>query len=324
MTALNQPYNASIIGAGSWGRALAHSLSNNEKKVLIYARDKKKSKDSLSGSNISITDEITEVFSLNKPLIISTPVASLNDIGKLLKKHNFLLPILLTCKGIDPNSGLFPAEIISNYVDKDNLVILSGPSFASEVIQDKPTAVTIASPNKEARKIFTKLFHQKYFRIYESTDILGCQLGGAMKNILSVAVGISDGLSLGANARAALITRGIVEIKNVGKALRCDDQTISGLSGFGDLVLTANDNQSRNRRFGLEIASGTRVNEAEKKIGQVVEGINASIGLQILIKKHNLNLPICSKVFDIITGVIDPKTAVDELLVRVQKEEFDQ
>ena len=145
-----------------------------------------------------------------------------------------------------------------------------------------------------------------------------------MKNILSVAVGISDGLSLGANARAALITRGILEIKNVGKALRCDDQTISGLSGFGDLVLTANDNQSRNRRFGLEIAGGTRINEAEKKIGQVVEGINASIGLQILIKKHNLNLPICSKVFDIITGVIDPKTAVDELLVRVQKEEFDQ
>jgi len=121
-----------------------------------------------------------------------------------------------------------------------------------------------------------------------------------------------------------LITRGIQEIKSVGKALRCDDQTISGLSGFGDLVLTANDNQSRNRRFGLEIANGNKIKEAEKKIGQVVEGINASIGLQILIKKHNLNLPICSKVFDIITGIIDPKTAVDELLIRDQKEEFDQ
>ena len=324
MTALNLSYNTSIIGAGAWGRALAHTLSNNDKKVLIFARDKKKSKEEILESSVSITDNISEVISLNKPLIISTPVASLNDIGKLLKEHNFLLPILLTCKGIEPNSGLFPTEIISDYISKDNLAVLSGPSFASEVIQNKPTAVAIASPNKEVRKVFTELFHQKYFRIYESTDILGCQLGGAMKNILSVAVGISDGLSLGANARAALITRGIQEIKSVGKALRCDDQTISGLSGFGDLVLTANDNQSRNRRFGLEIANGNKIKEAEKKIGQVVEGINASIGLQILIKKHNLNLPICSKVFDIITGIIDPKTAVDQLLIRDQKEEFDQ
>ena len=323
MIASNQSYDASIIGAGSWGRALAHTLLNNNKKVLIFARDKKQGIKDLSESNISITDEISKIFALKKPIIISTPVASLNSIGELLKEHNFSLPILLTCKGIESHSGLFPTEIIGNYINKDSLVVLSGPSFASEVIQNKPTAVTIASPNKDARKIFTELFHQKYFRIYESTDILGCQLGGAMKNILSVAVGISDGLSLGANARAALITRGILEIKNVGKALSCDDQTISGLSGFGDLVLTANDNQSRNRRFGLEIANGTKIEEAEKKIGQVVEGINASIGLQILIKKHNLNLPICNKVFDIITGVIDPKTAVDELLIRVQKEEFD-
>ena len=265
MTALNLSYNTSIIGAGAWGRALAHTLSNNGKKVLIFARDKKKSEEELLESSVSITDNISEVISLNKPLIISTPVASLNDIGKLLKEHNFLLPILLTCKGIEPNSGLFPTEIISDYISKDNLAVLSGPSFASEVIQNKPTAVAIASPNKEVRKVFTELFHQKYFRIYESTDILGCQLGGAMKNILSVAVGISDGLSLGANARAALITRGIQEIKSVGKALRCDDQTISGLSGFGDLVLTANDNQSRNRRFGLEIANGNNIKEAEKK-----------------------------------------------------------
>ena len=152
--------------------------------------------------------------------------------------------------------------------------------------------------------------------------MLGCQIGGAMKNILSVAVGISDGLELGSNAKAALITWGIVEIKQVGGALNCNEKTISGLSGIGDLVLTANDNQSRNRRFGIEIARGISVEDAEAKIGQVVEGINASKGLQLLAKKYNLNLPICNKVFDIINGVIDPKSAVNDLLVREQKQEF--
>ena len=153
-------------------------------------------------------------------------------------------------------------------------------------------------------------------------DMLGCQIGGAMKNILSVAVGISDGLELGSNAKAALITRGMVEIKQVGEVLKCDEKTIAGLSGIGDLVLTANDNQSRNRRFGIEIASGISVEDAEAKIGQVVEGINASKGLHLLAKKYNLNLPICNKDFDIINGVIDPKSAVNDLLVREQKQEF--
>tara|TARA_B110000438_G_scaffold259497_1_gene268917 strand:- start:99 stop:602 length:504 start_codon:yes stop_codon:yes gene_type:complete len=166
------------------------------------------------------------------------------------------------------------------------------------------------------------MFHSKFFRVYASNDLIGCQLGGAMKNILSVAVGISDGLDLGANAKAALITRGILEIKNLGKILGCDVQTIYGLSGLGDLVLTANDDLSRNRSFGLEIAKGASVKEAEKKIGHIVEGIYASKGLNILIKKHSLNLPICSKVIDIVNEKISPKEAVNDLLIREQKKEF--
>ena len=152
--------------------------------------------------------------------------------------------------------------------------------------------------------------------------MIGCQLGGAIKNILAVAVGISDGLDLGSNAKAALISRGIFEMKILSDILGCRNETIYGLSGLGDLVLTANDNLSRNRRFGIEIAKGLSIKDAEKKIGHVVEGIFATKGLNILIKKYSLNLPICSKVIDIVNNKISPKEAVNDLLIREQKKEF--
>ena len=316
-------FDAVIIGAGSWGRAIAHSLLNNKKKVLIYSRNTEHKKYKYESNDITQTNDINDLFFGQIPTIIATPVNSLTEISELIKINNsYKGPILLACKGIDPKLGLFPTEILSKVVLSDKLAVLSGPSFATEVIENKPTAVTIAAYNNIILKSFTEMFHNKFFRVYASNDVIGCQLGGAMKNILSVAVGVSDGLGLGSNAKAALITRGILEIKILGKVLKCDDQTIYGLSGIGDLVLTANDDLSRNRRFGIEISKGSSIIEAEKKIGHVVEGIYASKGLNILIKKHSLNLPICSKVFDIINGKIEPKEAVNELLLREQKKEF--
>ena len=309
--------DAIIVGAGSWGKALAHTLLNNKKKIIIYSRNKEK-----NIQNITQTNNIDEVFQNKSPVIIATPVNSLKKIGNIIKKNNYEGPIILACKGIESETGLFPSQILSNFTSNSSLAVLSGPSFAAEVIKNKPTAVTIASTNNNVLKIFSEMFHSKFFRVYASNDIIGCQLGGAMKNILSVAVGISDGLGLGPNAKAALITRGILEIKILGDILNCDDQTIYGLSGLGDLVLTANDNLSRNKSFGLEIAKGLNVKEAEKKIGHIVEGIYASKGLNILIKKHSLNLPICSKVIDIINNKITPADAVNQLLVREQKKEF--
>lgn len=312
-------YDAKIIGAGSWGRALAHLLLQNKKNVLIYSRS---SEYKYNSENITQTHNIEDVFSDDEPIVIATPVNTLSYIGKLAQKNNFSGAVLLACKGIDSDSGLFPSEIISENVDIEKISILSGPSFAEEVIKNKPTAVTIASNNEQTLSIFSNLFRSKFFRVYLSNDLIGCQIGGAMKNILSVAVGISDGLGLGPNAKAALITRGILEIKILGETLQCSDKTIYGLSGLGDLVLTSNDNLSRNRRFGIEIAKGSSVMEAEKKIGQVVEGIYAAKGLNILIEKYALNLPICSKVFDIINGDTSPKDAVNDLLIRAQKREF--
>ncbi len=310
-----------IIGAGSWGRALAHKLLKNNKKILMYSRSPV-NEQHVNNENISHTNKVEKILASKAPCVIATPVKSLNEIGSKIKKEKFNEPIILTCKGIDSSSGKFPSQIFDKYTSSNNLAVLSGPSFASEVLDDKPTAVTIASKNKEVTKIFSKMFHNKFFRVYASEDIIGCQLGGAMKNILSVAVGISDGLGLGSNAKAALISRGIVEMRIIGEILNCDTDTIYGLSGLGDLVLTANDNLSRNRRLGIEIAKGSSIKDAEKKIGQVVEGIFASQGLDILIKKYALNLPISSKVFDIINEKVNPKDAVNDLLLREKKSEF--
>tara|TARA_B100000900_G_C20590442_1_gene721371 strand:- start:805 stop:1761 length:957 start_codon:yes stop_codon:yes gene_type:complete len=314
-------FDVTIIGAGSWGKALAHNLSNNNKKILIYSRNSK-IEDFEKDKNIVLTNEIKNIFENKVPNVIATPVNSLNEIGEIAKRNNFNEPIILTCKGIGSDSGKFPTQIIDQYCPNEKLAVLSGPSFSSEVLQNKPTAVTIASKNNTVLKIFTDMFHNKFFRVYASNDVIGCQLGGAMKNILSVAVGISDGLELGSNAKAALITRGILEIKAIGEIMGCDNETIYGLSGLGDLVLTANDNLSRNRRFGIEIARGSSIEEAQRKIGHIVEGIFASQGLNIIAKKNSLNLPICSKVFDIINGKTNPKNAVNDLLLREQKKEF--
>lgn len=311
----------SIIGAGSWGKALSHVLLNNNKKILIYSRNPNLECYE-NNSNVILTNDIKNIFTNKAPTVIATPVKSLNEIGSSMKKNNFKNPVILTCKGIDSLSGQFPTQIISQYIDHDNIAVLSGPSFSSEVLENKPTAITIASTNNNIFKIFSELFHSKIFRVYASDDIIGCQLGGAIKNILAVAVGISDGLDLGSNAKAALISRGIFEIKTLSDILGCRNETIYGLSGLGDLVLTANDNLSRNRRFGIEVANGLSIEDAEKKIGHVVEGIFASKGLNILIKKYSLNLPICSKVIDIINNKINPEEAVNDLLIREQKKEF--
>ena len=314
--------DVTIVGAGSWGRALAHTLLINKKKILMYSRNTKDKKYECKNINVLHTNEIQNVFNNNAPIVIATPVSSLKEIGSLINKYNYSGPIILACKGIDSALGLFPTQILSQSISENNLAVVSGPTFAAEVLKNKPTAVTIASKNTEILKLFTNMFHSKYFRVYASNDLIGCQLGGAMKNILSIAVGISDGLKLGANAKAAIISRGMIEIKALGEILECDENTIYGLSGLGDLVLTSNDDLSRNRRFGLAIAEGLSILEAEKKIGFVVEGIYASKGLNILMKKHSLNLPICNKVFDIINGKISADKAVSDLLTREQKKEF--
>ena len=319
-----QNLHANIYGAGSWSQAIAHVLVKNINQItVIYRNDNNFVK---SGENKKINfsnDLLSSINSNNDPLIVCSPVSSLKDLGENLKKIKFSRPVLLCCKGIESNTGKFPSEILEEFISLDQIAILTGPSFSDEVLNDKPTAVIISGQKAEVIELFTTMFHSINFRVYNSNDVIGCQLGGALKNILSIAVGIAEGLKLGANAKAALISRGILEMKYLGDKVQCDPLTIFGLSGLGDLVLTANDDLSRNRSFGIKIGEGLPIEDSANSIGKTIEGINASKGLSVLTRKYSLDLPICNKVFEIIQKKISPVEGVSQLLNRDQRNEID-
>jgi glycerol-3-phosphate dehydrogenase (NAD(P)+) len=194
--------------------------------------------------------------------------------------------------------------------------VLAGPSFASEVAKELPTAVTIATNNENFGKDLLKHFHSDTFRVYISTDVIGAQVGGVMKNILAVASGMSDGLGFGANARAGLITRGLAEMMRFGVALGARPETLQGLAGVGDVILSCTDNQSRNRRFGLELAAGNTIAQAQAKIGQIVEAVHNAAEICRIAKEKNIELPIAMQVDKIFKQEVTPRQAVQNLITR--------
>ncbi len=195
-------------------------------------------------------------------------------------------------------------------------VAVSGPSFAAEVALGLPTAVTVASPDAQAAQAWVGRLHGGSLRAYRSDDLIGVQVGGAVKNVLAIAAGIADGIGFGANARAALITRGLAEVQRLGLALGAQRDTFLGLSGLGDLLLTCTDNQSRNRRVGLALASGKTVQQAVDSLGQVAEGVVTARGVQRLAARLGVNMPICNAVYRVLHEQKDVREAVQELLAR--------
>ncbi|NVJ66397.1 MAG: NAD(P)-dependent glycerol-3-phosphate dehydrogenase, partial [Gammaproteobacteria bacterium] len=199
--------------------------------------------------------------------------------------------------------------------------ILSGPTFAKEMAMGMPTAITLASKNKKLRKSFANALHNERFRVYLSKDIVGVQIGGAVKNVIAIGAGIADGLGFGANARTALITRGLAEMMRLGKALGGKRKTFNGMAGMGDLVLTCTDNQSRNRRFGMALGQGKERSEIEAEIGQVVEGVRNAKEVKMLSERHGVEMPICEAIYQIIYQGVDPKLVAHQLLTRDLKTE---
>ena len=202
-----------------------------------------------------------------------------------------------------------------------NSAVLSGPSFAKEVAESLPTAVTLASSDIEYAKELASYFHSDSFRVYASDDVIGVELGGTVKNVLAIAAGIIDGLGFGANARAALVTRGLAEMMRLGVALKANPQTLMGLAGMGDLVLTCTDDQSRNRRLGLALAQGKTAQQYMDELGQAVEGFHAAQVVNDIAKDHNVDMPICNQVWNVLSEKIDLKTAIAQLLGREMKQE---
>jgi glycerol-3-phosphate dehydrogenase (NAD(P)+) len=226
------------------------------------------------------------------------------------------------CKGLEPGSGRFLHQSAQAVLGKQRaLAVVTGPSFALEVARALPTAVTVAGTEESYCSRIAQALHGGSFRAYTSDDIVGAELGGAVKNVLAVATGIADGMSLGNNARAALITRGLAEMMRLGRALGARDQTMTGLSGMGDLVLTSTGELSRNRRLGLALGAGKSVETAVNEIGQVVEGVSTSAEVWRLAQRHSVDMPISEQVYGIIHQGFDPNQCVRELLAREQKPE---
>lgn len=319
-----------ILGAGSWGTALAINLANNNHLVSLWARDNEQAmRMQLANENarylpgaifpegLTITSSFDECITNAEQIIIAVPSHAFSGILTKIKKP--IANLAWITKGIDPKTNKMLSEIVfSKWGRECNVAIISGPSFAKEVAIGLPTALVVASNDHTYAELLSNIIRSNNIRCYLSDDIQGVQICGAIKNVLAIACGISDGLNYGANARAAIITRGLAEMTRLGQHLGGDIKTFMGLAGVGDLLLTCTDNQSRNRRFGIQLGRGATEEEAKKSIGQVVEGYQNAMQIHNIAQKHKIDMPICTEVYAILKGEKTPFAAAQYLMSRPQ------
>ncbi|QOY52857.1 NAD(P)H-dependent glycerol-3-phosphate dehydrogenase [Candidatus Sulfurimonas baltica] len=289
-----------VIGAGKWGSALAFALSEKSD-VFITSRTPREVKNFVS---------LKEILKCEY-LIITVPA---QQIASWLE-DNFVFTnqkILVASKGIEATTGRFLNDIYANHIPESNIAFLSGPSFATEVMQSLPTALVINSKNEELSKEFSYLF-PSFIKIYTSTDVIGAEVAGAYKNVIAIAAGICEGLGLGKNAAAALISRGLVEMQRFGLHYGAKEDSFLGLSGAGDLFLTASSNMSRNFRVGLGLAKGRTQEDILQELGEVAEGIGTAYALHEISQLRNLYLPIAKEVYEMLEGK-NPKESLRDLL----------
>jgi glycerol-3-phosphate dehydrogenase (NAD(P)+) len=326
----------SVLGAGSWGTALAILAARNGCQTLLwghnpehvrrlqYDRENQRYLPHFAlPDNLSVTADLAEAAAFSSLLLISIPSHAFKETLLNLKPLvNEQVQIAWATKGFNATDGLLLHQIVEQvFSSQTPTAVLSGPTFAKEVAANLPTAMTIASADLEFAKQLAGLFSSSRFRSYTSTDIIGVQVGGAIKNVLAIAAGIADGLGFGANTRAALITRGLSEIIRLGTQLGGRQETFMGLAGLGDLILTCTDNQSRNRRFGLALGQGKDRLQATQEIGQEIEGVSAAKVAYQLAQKYQIDMPITEQTYKVLYENLDPRLAVQNLLMREQKTE---
>ena len=319
-----------VIGAGAWGTALAIQAAKAYP-VKLWARDsghisgmkKARSNPKYLGdftfpNHLELTASLDEAVLTSDVIISSVPTSAFAEVIQNIQSIDSAKPIIWTNKGLETNSSLFPHEIIHDHLINKDLAygVLSGPSFAAELVRDLPTAVTLATTNSDLSNSVAKIFHHGSMRVYLSDDIAGVTVGGSLKNIIAIASGISDGMGFGNNARAALITRGIAEITRFGKTLNASEETFIGLAGIGDLLLTCTGQYSRNREVGIRLAEGKSLDSILSSLGHVAEGVNACFELVKRIKDTNIDMPITCEVYRVLTNEISAKDAVKNLLSR--------
>lgn len=327
-----------ILGAGSWGTALALVLARNGHDVLLWDHRperaaqmavQRENRRYLPGvplpENLQVSGDLQLALQPERQLLVAVPSHAFR--GMLERMRPLLAPgrpLAWATKGLDAASGGFLHDVAADVLpDAGPFAVLSGPSFAGEVARGLPTAVVVASRDAAFAAAVAGDFHNESFRVYTSSDIVGVELGGSVKNVLAIATGIADGMGLGANARAALVTRGLAELVRLGAALNADPQTLMGLSGVGDLILTCTDDQSRNRRFGLALGRGQQAGDARQAIGQTVEGVRTAAEVFALAQRVGVEVPLCEQVHRVLSGELTASQAMRVLMQRAQKAEFD-
>ncbi len=331
------PTSVSVLGAGSYGTALAFCLARNGNPTLLWGRDQKHiAALAESRQNARYLPGATFPDSLNVESDLAKIVAASRDILVVVPSHAFaallktIKPMLTSehrviwaTKGLEPKTGRLLRDVAEDILGTQfSLAVLSGPTFAKEMVAGLPTAISLSSSDETfADEFAAKLHCAKSFRVYKNPDFTGVQLGGAVKNVIAIGAGLADGLGFGANARTALITRGLAELSRLGVKLGAQPETFMGMAGLGDLVLTCTDNQSRNRRFGLALGEGKSVNQAMEEIGQVVEGYRNTEEVHILSKKVGVEMPICEQIFAVLYQGKSAKEAALALLGRDLKSE---
>lgn len=322
-----------VLGAGAWGTALAISAAHQQS-VLLWSRDAAQAaamqaarentrylagQPFPSGLNVVHGADIAALADAHELVIVATPMAGLREV--LTRIAHTTTPVAWLCKGFEPvqgcaSFGLLAHEIQAQVAPQLIAGVLSGPSFAQEVARGQPTALVAASAHKTLRDLLVNAFHSASLRVYANDDLVGVEVGGAVKNVLAIATGLCDGLNLGLNARAALITRGLAEMTRLGLALGAKAETFMGLSGLGDLVLTATGDLSRNRKVGLCLAQGMTLDQAVASLGHVAEGVYCARTVVQRAQHLGLDMPIAQGVVALLDGQLKPAQAVALLMGR--------
>lgn len=331
--------NVCVLGAGAWGTALAIHIAKKHN-VVLWARDSshvsgmQKSRsnplylgDFIFPKNLALENDLEIAIEGAEILISVVPTSGFRSVLNKIQKINKNIPIIWANKGLEKGTAKLPHEVAIDELGSLNanserhFGVISGPSFAAELVRALPTAVTMASINEDLSSMVAKLFHHSNMRVYTSNDVIGVSVGGALKNVIAIASGISDGMGFGNNARAALITRGLTEISRFGVALGAKQETFNGLAGAGDLVLTCTGEYSRNREVGIRLAKGQDLKEILTGLGHVAEGVFTAAEVVGRSKKLGIEMPITQEVFAVIHKKKSPREAVLDLLDRSIKQE---
>lgn len=327
--------NITVIGAGAWGTALAISLAANHR-VMLWARDAAQIEAMRAmgcnrrylphaplPDNLDLSADFSTALSRADLAIIAVPVAALRETLQRMASVGGCSDVIWVCKGFEAETSLLPHQVAAETLPEEfRRGVLSGPSFAQEVARGLPTALTLASVDEEFAQCMAQALHHARLRIYASNDVIGVEVGGAVKNVMAIAAGICDGMGLGSNARAALLTRGLAEIARLGLKLGGSPETLSGLSGAGDLILTCTGDLSRNRQVGLMLVQQQDLPEILRRLGHVAEGVYTVREVHRLAQGLGVEMPICTAVYRVLYEHVPVAEAVSELLNRAPNLEF--